>query len=389
MATSSNFGTSNQYVKYNITVNVNSQNISNNTSNITVSVWCWRSNTGYETYGSGNCYCGINGTSYSQSVSPSQKITSSGITLFSKTLDIGHNNDGTKTIWVSASININSPLTSSDQGFNVTLPTIPRAATCTNADNFSDEQNPKIYFNNPAGFKLQLKIEAGGNTSLIVRDNLYPSSPYTFSLTEAERNKLRALCPNSNSLAVRLTVSTYMPGASSASNHSWADRTMTITNANPSFSASQLTYQDANGAITAITGNNQLIVRNKSNLQIAFTAATPRKYASISKYQIIFNGVTQDKPTAGTYSLGAVNSAQNLTLQIKAIDSRGNSTTISKTVTILDWVSPMINAAVARVNNYENQTNLTANVQIGTKATRVRLSRKPALIDKEYDMPGV
>ncbi len=192
MAASSTFGTSNAYVKYNITVNVNSQNIADNTSNITVTVRFWRTNN-YETWGSGTCYCGINGTTYSQAVTPSQRITSSGIDLFSRTVTINHNNDGTKTVWVSALISLDTPLSSSDQGFNVTLPAIPRASTLTNADNFNDEQNPKIYFNNPAGFKLQLKMEAGGNDHLVVRDNIYPSSPYTFSLTTAERNSLRAL----------------------------------------------------------------------------------------------------------------------------------------------------------------------------------------------------
>lgn len=362
MGTSGNMSTSNTYVKYTITINQNSQSTANNTSNVSVSVRFFRTNTGYETYGSGTVYCKINGTTYSASVSPSQKITNSGIVLYSQTLNIGHNNDGTKTLTASAWISLNTPLTSSEQSYSQKLSTIPRAATFSSADNFNDTANPKIYFNNPGGFKLQLKMEAGGNTSLIVRDNLYPSSPYTFSLSTAERNLLRSLTPNSNTLPVRFTVGTYL--SSTAGNWSYGDRTMTITSANPSFTSSQLTYKDSNSSIVNITGNNQLIVRNKSNLQFTFTSATAQKYATISKYQTIFNGTTTDRSSAGTYSLGTVNSAQNLTLQVKAIDSRGNSTTISKTVTILDWVPPVINSSAVRVNNYENQTNLLANVQI-------------------------
>ena len=363
MAQSPTFGTSNVYIKYIIYVTVNSQSITNNTSNITVGVWCYRSNSGYQTYGPGTCYCNINTVQYSQAITSSQIITENGIYLFSKTLDIGHNNDGTKSIWISSYIS-HSQFSSSDQGFTVTLPTIARAATCTGADNFTDEQNPKISFSNPAGFKLQLKIEVPSDTFLIVRDNLYPSSPYTFQLTETERNKLRALIPNANSGTFMFTVGTYMPGSSSPSNHSWVNRTMTLINANPVFNNSQLSYKDINTTVTAITGDNQFLVRNNSNLQVTFTSATAQKYATMSKYQIIFNGVTQTVTSAGMYNLGTVDSSKNLSLQVKAIDSRGNSTTISKTVQVLDWIAPIINASASRINNYENETKIIPNVQI-------------------------
>lgn len=366
MGTSGEMSTSNSHVKYNISISTNWQSVGENYSSVKVKVNFWRNNSGYTTYGTGTVYCKINGTTYSAGVSPSQKITSSGITLFEKDVAVPHNNDGSKYLETSAWINLDTPLSSSEQWYGEWLSGIPRSATFSNADNFNDEQNPRIYFNNPGGFKLQLKMEAGGNTSLIVRDNLYPTSPYTFSLSNDERNKLRNLCTNSNSLTVRFTVATYMPGSGSPGNHSYGDRTMNIVNGNPGFTSSQLTYQDTNSSVTEITKNNQLIIRNKSNLQINFTSATAQKFASISKYQIIFNGTTTDKSSSGAYSLGTVNSSKNLTLQVKAIDSRGNSTTVSKNVTILDWTAPIINASASRINNYENETNLLAKVQISS-----------------------
>ena len=365
MPTSQNFDTSNKYIKYKIEVTVNSQSIENNTSNITVKVWFFRTNQGYTTFGSGTCYCSINGTSYSQAVTSSQKITSSPIALFTKTVNIGHNNDGSKSIWVSAYISHNAPLTSSDQGFNAGLQKIPRAAVFTGADDFTDEQNPKIYFNNPAGFRLQLKMEAGSDDYLVVRDNLVnPNSPYTFLLTEDERNKLRSKMPNSNKLTVRFTVATYMPGSTTPGNRSYGDKTMSIVNANPVFTSSQLSYEDTNSNTSAVTNNNQLIVRNQSQLRASFASATAQKSASIAKYQIIFNGNSQDKTSAGSYDLGPVDSSSSLKLQVKAIDSRGNSTTVSKTVQILDWVLPIINSSAKRVNNYEDETKLKADVDI-------------------------
>ena len=137
MAVSGNFTTSNERVLYNITVTESNISISGNTSDVTVSVKFWRTNTGYETYGTGTCYCQINGTTYTQAVTSSQKITNSGIVLFSKKVTIPHNSDGSKTIAVNAKINISGVLSSNYQGFNVALtkivtaPSAPTSFTIT------------------------------------------------------------------------------------------------------------------------------------------------------------------------------------------------------------------------------------------------------------------
>jgi hypothetical protein len=107
-------------------------------------------------------------------------------------------------------------------------------------------------------------------------------------------------------------------------------------------------------------------VQNQTSLQISFTSATALKYASISSYQITFNGSTSSKSISVTYSLGTVNSSSDLSVSIKAIDSRGNSATASKTITFLAWQTPQISYSIARVNNFENTTNILANVNISS-----------------------
>ncbi|MDR1364518.1 MAG: DUF859 family phage minor structural protein [Oscillospiraceae bacterium] len=394
MGTSAEMSTSNQYVKYNISVTQNSQNISENYSNVTVSVYFYRTNSGYKTYGTGNVWCKINGTQYSASISSSQKITNSGITLFSKTLDVTHNSDGSKTLICSAWISIDTPLSSSEQSYSQTLSTIPRSATFSDATNFNDTENPKIYFNNPGGFKLCLKMEAGGDVELIMRDNIYPSSPCTFSLTTAERNSLLQLASNSNTLSVRFTVGTYLTGT--AGDWSYGDRTMTVTNAYSGFTSSQLSYQDTNSSIVAITGDNQQIVRNQSNLQISFTSATSKKYATISSYQITFNGSTTTKTSSGSISYGTVNSGSNLSVSIKAIDSKGNSTTAIKTITFLDWITPTATIIANRKNNFEAETYLKVSVLIssvnGKNSLQILQYRNKKSYDSSYgswtDLPN-
>lgn len=128
MATSTAFSTSNNYVKYMISVVEGTQDVINNNTKVTVTVHFYRTNTGYTTYGTGTVYCRIDGTLYSEKVTSDDRITAGGINLFSKTVTIPHNSDGTKSLSVTAWINHNAPLSSSEQGFTTALTTITRAS---------------------------------------------------------------------------------------------------------------------------------------------------------------------------------------------------------------------------------------------------------------------
>lgn len=128
--TSEAFGTSNQFIKYRITVTENSYSVENNSSNVTVSINFYRTNTGYTTYGNGTVYCFIYNGTYSQTVTSSDAITNSGIDLFTETLDIPHNEDGTRNLNVAAYIS-HERFTSDSHDFYVDLTTIPRVSEMT------------------------------------------------------------------------------------------------------------------------------------------------------------------------------------------------------------------------------------------------------------------
>ena len=168
MATSGAFTTSNKYINYRIEVTQNWQDVANNYSNVTVKVFVYRTNTGYTTYGSGTLYCGIDGTSYSQGITSSQKITNSGIYLFERTVNIYHNGDGTKSIWVSAYIS-HDRVTSSDQGFTVNLDTIPRRSTITgiSGDWFGDPMTVTID-RKSSSFNTDVYVRANGDWRNVV-----------------------------------------------------------------------------------------------------------------------------------------------------------------------------------------------------------------------------
>lgn len=306
----------------------------------------------------------INGTA--QSVSWSGDMYN-GTQMASGTVTIPHNADGTKTFSASASIHQYSTASSdwySGSG-SWTLNQIARAATISSAPNFNDEANPTITYNNAAGTAvstLQACIAGTDGQTIYVpyRDISKTGTSYTFSLTESERNTLRAACTG-NSMNLRFYIKTVI---GSTTLYDSVQKTLSIVNANPTFS--NFTYSDTNSTITAITGNNQYLVQGKSTLQVQVSTAnkaTAKKSATMSSYQSSISGLTAN----GTYSSSAavdMTFSSNAftpgsqTLAVKAIDSRGNSTSVSKSVNVLAYAAPTISASATRANNFENDTTL-------------------------------
>lgn len=365
MATSSSFSTSNQYIKYRIVVTENSYSIENNTSSVNVKVDAWRTNSGYTTSGSGTCYCTINGTKYSQSISNSQKITQNSHTvLFNRTVTVAHNADGSKSLGVSAYIK-HDRFDSSSQGFNVKLTTIPRQANIVSAPDFYDTDNPTITYNNPAGdiaaiTSLQACISLTGDAADVpYRDISKTGTSYTFNLTQAERNTLLSACPNSNTLSVKFIVRTILSGQTY---YSVVNKTMTVKNANPTITGAS--YEDTNATTTTITQNNQQIIQGQSTVSFEFSTLAALKYATLNKIEVTVNSVTVSSNLSGstvidkTVAFGNINSSSDLTATIKLTDSRGNVTTQNLNITILAWSLPTAIISCTRRNNFYDETTI-------------------------------
>ena len=137
----------------------------------------------------------------------------------------------------------------------------------------------------------------------------------------------------------------------------------------PTFS--NFTYADTNSTTTAITGNNQMLISGKSTLTAyisAAQAATAKYSATMNQYSFTINAqsATQAYTTAAiAKNLGAVTLPATTTenqakdLVVAAIDSRGKQTTVTKTIVVIPYTEPTINASAARLNGFEAQTTLT------------------------------
>lgn len=363
MATSNNFSTTNQYIKYRIIVTENSTNVANNTSNVTVKVQCWRTNQGYETYGTGTCYVTIDGKNYSQAITTSQKFTYNSYTeIFSKKLDITHNQNGSKTIYVSSYIS-HSRFDSNTQGFNVNLTNIPRGAIITNAPNFTDADNPTITYSNNAGNQvssLQACISLTGSKDDIPYRNIpMTGTSYTFNLTSAEKNILYN-ATSGNSRTVYFYIKTVINGNTIYSNKAV---TFSIVNANPTIES--IEYKDTNSSITSITGNNQWIVRNKSTLQITLNNINAIKGATLESAVVningnsqSFSGITGTSLESVSLDYGILNISSNINATIILTDSRNNKSTYTLEIIVLNYENPYSTITLARLNNFYTQCNL-------------------------------
>lgn len=292
------------------------------------------------------------------------------ITIASGTATFTHDTDGKKSLSVVYGIDMDAesftPGSLSGNG-TMELATIPRQASITSAPDFTDEQNPTIYYSNPLGNTVT-SVEAcisltGAMDDIAYRAISKSGSSYTFNLTEAEREVLRNATTTGNTRTVYFYVRTYMGSARYLSN---VAKTLTIVNANPIFTDDQVSYADVNSAVVAITENDQHIVQEHSSLTATFGAATANKGATIKEYILELNGVTKTASASGSVSFGAVNSSQDVTLSVTAKDSRGNTTTVQKNVTMLAWYVPTFTAVVQRINNYESATIVKVDARIAS-----------------------
>ena len=265
-------------------------------------------------------------------------------TIASGTLWIGHNTDGAKTFTISSFTGwLYSNHNYSSNGASYSLNTIPRHATLTAAPDFTDEQNPTITYSNPAGSAVSGIYACisltGAKDDIAYREIPKSSGNYTFPLTEAERNVLRNATTSSNSRTVMFIVRS---GISGAWSNSAITKTLSIVNANPTFTSGMVSYADVNEAVVAVTKNNQQILQNKSIITATVGEATANKGATIKEYTLELNGVTKTASTSGAVPFGVVNSSQDITLSVTAKDSRGNTTTAKKTVNVTEYSKPLV-----------------------------------------------
>lgn len=332
MATSGAMSTTNTYIKYSIECIQNSQNVSANNSSVTVKVRVWRTNSGYTTYGTGTVYCKINGTTYSAAITSGQSITSSGVEIFNKTLTIGHNADGTKTLSMSAWIT-HDRFSSSEQAYNQVLSTIPRASSLKlSATTINAGASVTLTITRASSNFVHDAYFTFGKKTYSMGKSLGTSGTYTIPMDCLDQ------IPNATAGVGTVRLYTLSGGTIIGS----ADVGVTInvpSSVVPTFSSLSIARVD-NGVPSAWG----LYVRGKSKATLTINGAAGTYGSTISKYVIEGGGYSG---TSNTLTTGTLNDSGTNTFTATITDSRGRTATKSVTCSVVDYESPKINSFTA------------------------------------------
>ena len=165
------------------------------------------------------------------------------------------------------------------------------------------------------------------------------------SVTPTASN-IYSLIPNDNSIKLRYVLTTTANGTSYTNTK---DCTFKVTNSNPTFS--DFTYQDTNATTIALTGNNQIIVNNYSNLKAIISTANKavaKNSATMKRYKLTCGtkNISKDYSSSANVEL-SVNKVDSSSIIVYATDSRGNSTSKSKTATYKNYSDLAITKLIA------------------------------------------
>lgn len=313
---------------------------------------------------------------------------------------ITHNANGKKSVNISCDYAVNATISSVYYGTinasaTVDLDLIPRQATLSSAPNFNDEENPTISYDNPAGDAVDglyagIYSSDGKTAYASYRSITATSSSYTFNLTTAERNSMRNAIPDAKSMTVKFYLKTVI---GSNTYYSSISKTLSITNANPTFNP---VVEDTDATTLALTGDKNKLVKYYSDAKITIGASAV-KGATLSSSGVSCGGKSLS-------ANGTINDVESGTFTFTATDSRGNSASKTVEKTFIDYVKLTANfkptitvdgeATVRISGNYFNDTfgavanSLSVSYRFKTSAGAYGdwISLTPTFGDRDYEV---
>lgn len=429
-----------------LTVTETSTNTTNNTSTLSISLVLKRPYS-ISSSATKKASCTINGTTYNWSGS----IGGSGDkTLISKTQTVTHNDDGSKTISLSASITLNITWSGTYVGTisgsgSMTLTKIPRYATSNQSLASKTETSISINWssnatidyiwystnngsswtgiNNPDGvngsytinglsadttYQIKTRVRRKDNqlitdsSTLSISTYAYPYANSMPNFTIGDRLTLGLYNPLGRSITVNIlgadnsqisndtTSGTSISGYNNATVQerfynsipnsksgtykvkvTYGSQISTRTGGTYTVNASQcspsigsVSYKDINTTSTAITQNNQDIVRNQSRVQYTASGLTAQKAASVSACSVSVNGNSYNLSLSGNTASGGnatIDSGTDVTATFTVTDSRGLTATKTLNITMLDWTTPSAIINLHRQNNFYTETDILVN----------------------------
>jgi hypothetical protein len=198
---------------------------------------------------------------------------------------------------------------------------------------------------------------------IILKNYTAVGTSLTLSFTQEELDEIYAEIWDKTFALIQLAVSTKIGSTNYGT--TYATKWGYVVNANPVFT--NFTYEDINATTLAITDDDQIVVKDYSNLKATVSLenkAVAQKGANMVKYRLVVGAkqidVNYDDENAVELILNAID---NNVFMVYAIDSRNNSTVVQKSPNVyIDYFRPTINNANAeRTGGIQAETTLTFN----------------------------
>jgi hypothetical protein len=310
-------------VKISVSVKQNSQSIESNTSNVTVKVnYSW-------TYGSFNRnsttkYVKINGTKYnfdSADINTDETTSGSG-TLYTKTLDISHNADGTGKVEVYAYVDTgtNSGVLTAET--TKTLTTIARVSTVTATAAKIGSSTTITISRKSSSFTHTLKYSFKGLTDTIVSKTSVTS--YKWTIPKTFYNELTA---TETGAECKLYCETYSGSTLVGTKAVYFKVSINEDDCHPTLTP---TIEDVNSKTLELTGDKNTFIKYYSKAAITF--GVEAKYGATIASKIVTNGgkaLTND---------GSISEITERTFDFTVTDSRGISVKRTISVDMVNYI---------------------------------------------------
>jgi hypothetical protein len=277
------------------------------------------------------------------------------------TRTITHNDDGsspTKSVYSAFYASFGG---GGETRADIIFPPIQRYAIATSGTNFTDETNPTITFSNVGLYGLRAKVKVG--TTEIYSQDLQDRTvtSHTFLLNTSQRNQLRQLCTGQSMTVTLAICSTHNKAVVYTSP---TDVTMTIVNANPTFT---YTTQEQTASVISLLGSDDgsTVIKGASRIKFTIPFST-LKYSTASTISVkegivgdIIQSYTTPNPTS-PFEITMFPTAKTNTGKfiLTLTDSRGFSKTVEDNQrTIIDYDAVKINDY-----SFKRQSPISSNI---------------------------
>lgn len=243
-----------------------------------------------------------------------------------------------------------SQLTTVSSALSVTTYNWPYA---TSMPDFTIGEKVTIGFYNPLGRSFTFYVVANGVT--IANNWTVSGTSYSGINATSSQNQLYATIPNAKSATYQIRC-VYNGNAVVKTGGKYS---VDAAACKPAITGGS--YQDTNSTTVNITGNNQLIVQNRSIVRYTATGLSAQKSATVASCKVTINGNTYNLSVSGTTATGGnavINSGTDVQAVLTVTDSRGLTASKTINVSMLALWNPSAVITLERQNNFYTATNI-------------------------------